>query len=117
MSPITFKKANPQNIIPTTLANDFTVTIKNLYLFTPTSSPIPTTQVMFKEAIKNCFTLSSDSGFTDRKPFESILVSQLDIAECLKVAHQSFARIGVPNETNKVAVFDKNDFRENFVER
>ena len=50
---ITFKTANLQDIILTTMATDINVTINYLYLYVPILIPSTNTQVMFNESIMN----------------------------------------------------------------
>ena len=64
---LTFKTTASQDVIFTTLANDFDVTIISFYLFVPICMPSVKTQYMFNESIKNNFTLLNDSWYTDRK--------------------------------------------------
>ena len=55
---LTFKAADIQDIIYTTLANDITVTNKSFYLFVPILIPSVQTQAMFNESIrKNIYNL------------------------------------------------------------
>ena len=61
---------------------------------------------MFDGSIKNSSNLSFDSWFTDRNSINPSLDFQVDIGsaqivnspKCLLVAHQSLARVGVPNK-------------------
>ena len=50
---LTFKTADLQNIIFTSIANDIDVTINSLYLYVPVILPDSNTQVLFIESIKN----------------------------------------------------------------
>ena len=57
---ISFKTADLQDILYTTIGTDINVTINSLYLFVPTFIPDVETQLMFNDSIKNSFTLSFD---------------------------------------------------------
>ena len=50
---LTFKTANLQDIIHTSLADDINVTINSLYLYLPNLIPSVETQLMFNEATQN----------------------------------------------------------------
>ena len=50
---LTFKTADLQNIIFTSIANDIDVTINSLHLYVPVLIPHSNTQVMFNESIEN----------------------------------------------------------------
>ena len=86
--------------------------------------PNPATQTMFHESIKISFTLTFDSWTTDRRTIITSLDDQLDIAssfdnissEYLFVGHLIEAILGVPNKTNKIAVFYHLVVRRYFVE-
>ena len=75
------------------------------FFYVPIFIPDAQTQVLFNDSIENSFTLSLDSWSTDRKTGSTQLEYQVDIgsaqfinsAEYLTVAHQTEARIGVPN--------------------
>ena len=77
---LTFKTADLENIIFTSIANDIDLTINSLYLYVPILFPDTDTQVMFNESIKNNYTITYDSWYTERKlstngnEFKSILV-------------------------------------------
>ena len=121
---ITLKTNDLQNKIFTTLANVIIVTINSLYLFVPVITPNSETQVMFNESIKNNFTLTFDSCFTERKIVTDGGEYQVNIASShstnspkyLKAAHQTEARIGTANKQNNVAIFDHVDVTKYFAE-
>ena len=50
---ITFKSANLQDIIYTSMADDINVTINSLYLYIPNLIPSVETQLMFNESTQN----------------------------------------------------------------
>ena len=53
---ITFKTADLQDIMYTTLADSINVTVNKLYLYVPMFIPSTETKAMFKESIENKFT-------------------------------------------------------------
>ena len=57
---LTFKKADLQDVIYTSMANDINVTINNLYLFMPNLIPSAETHIMFNEATQNSYKISYD---------------------------------------------------------
>ena len=61
---LTFKTADLQDIIFTTIATDILVTMNSLYLFVPVLIPNTQTQVMFNEAIQCKYTITYDSWYT-----------------------------------------------------
>ena len=121
---ISFKTANLQDILFTTIATDNNVTINSLYLFVPTFIPSPETQLMFNDSIKNSFSLSFDSWTTDRKIVNTGLEYQVDIGSSantnspkyLIVSHQTAVRAGASNKANNISIFDNLDVRKYFVE-
>ena len=82
---ISFKTANLQDILYTTIGPNINVTINSLYLFVPTYIPSPETQLMFNDSIKNSFSLSFDSWTTDRKIVNTGLEYQLDIGSSANI--------------------------------
>ena len=121
---ITLKTNDLQNIIFTTLANDINVTINSLYLFVPILTPNSETQVLFKESIKNNYTLTFDSCYTERKIFTDGGEFQVHIASSqstnspkyLIASHQTEDRLGTANKANNVSTFDHVDVKKYFVE-
>ena len=85
--------------------------------------PNAQTQTMFKELIKNSFTLSFDFWTCDRKTVNTQLEYHVDEGSArninstkyLIVAHQTADRI-VSNITNHIAVFDNLCVRNYFVD-
>ena len=57
---ITFKTANLQDIIYTSMADDISVTINSLYLYIPNLIPSVETQLLFNEATQNNYKISFD---------------------------------------------------------
>ena len=121
---ITFKTADLQDIIFTTIATDIIVTINSLYLFAPVLIPNSETQVMFNESIMNSYTITFDSWYTERKISNDRRELQVDIGSAQHVnspkyqiaAFQTTNRIGVPDKANNIAVFDTNHVTKYFVE-
>ena len=120
---LSFKTADLQDFIYTTLGRDITVAIDKFYLYVSTFIPDPATRRTFNDSIKNSLTLSFHSWFTDRKLIETGLEYQLVIAASqdvkppkkLLAAHQTAARMEVPNKANNIARFDNLDVRKTFV--
>ena len=123
---ITSKTNDLQDIVYTTLpqAKVINVTFDNLHLFLPKIIRNPDTQVMFKESIKNSFTLLFDSWTTGRRVISTGSEYQLDIGSPVKVsspkfliaAHQTAASSGFPYIAINVSVFDHVDVKKYFVE-
>ena len=123
---LTLKTNNLQNIIYTTIAEatPIDVTINNLYLFVPIITPNSETQVLFNESIKNNFSMTFDSWYTERKIVTDGGEFQVDIASSqstnspkyLIAAHQTEVRVGTSNKRNNVSVFDHVDVTKYFVE-
>ena len=64
---LTFKTADLQDIIFTSIGNDINVTINSLYLFVTILFSNTEAQVMSNEFNKNIHTITYDSCFTERK--------------------------------------------------
>ena len=112
---LTFKTADLQKIIFTTIATDINVTISSFYLYVPIFTPIAETQIMFNESIENNFTPSFESWYTYRNFANVGLEFLTDIGSAQNVfapkyliaAHQTANRINAPNKARNIAVFDK----------
>ena len=63
-----------QDIIYTSMADDITVTINNLYLFVPNLIPSVETQLMFNEATQNNYKISFDECYTKRRVIKDMIV-------------------------------------------
>ena len=123
---ITLKTNDLQNIIYTTIADatQINVTINSLYLFVPILTTNSETQVLFNESIKNNYTLTFDSWYTERKIVTDGGEFQVDIASAqnnnspkyLIATHQTEVRIGNANKQNNIAIFDHADVEKYFVE-
>ena len=109
---ITFKTANLQNIIYTTIADgtQLDVTINSLYLFVPFLIPNTETQPMFNESIQNNYRICFDEWYTERR-IVTDQTFQVDIGSAQSVnspkylicAHQTEARSALPNKRNNVS--------------
>ena len=102
---ITFKTANLQDIIYTSMADDINVTINSLYLYIPNLIPSVETQLMFNETTQNIYKVSSDEWYTERRIITDLLV-QHDIGSTQNViqpnymicAHQTNLRTTTPDK-------------------
>ena len=121
---ITMKTNDLQNIIFTTLANGINATTNSLYLFVPILTPNSETQVLFNESIKNNYTLTFDSWYTERKIVTDGGEFQVDIdssqstnsPKYLIATHQTEDRVGNANKANNVSIFNHVDVKKYFVE-
>ena len=120
---LTFEMSDLQYIIFTTIANDINVTINNLYLYVPILILSTTTQVMFNESIKNNYTISFDSWYTERKISNDARQLQVDIGSAQHInspkylisAFQTIART-TPNKASNPTIFDNIHVTKYFVE-
>ena len=122
---ITFKTANLQNIIYTTIAaaTPINITINSLYLFVPFLIPSTETQLMFNESIQNNYRIFFDEWYTERRIITD-QIFQVDIGSAQSVnspkymicAHQTEARSALPNKRNNISIFDNNNVRKYFIE-
>ena len=118
-----FKMNDLQDIIFTTIANDVNVTINSLYLYVPKFIPSTSTQVMFKEAIMNNYSITFDSWYTERKISNDGRELQVDIGSAQQInspkylisAFQSAVRT-TPNKASNPAIFDSNHVTKYFDE-
>ena len=119
-----FQNADLQDIIYTILTNDFTVNIDMSLWYVPLLILDAETQKMFTVSIRKSFTVLFDPYATDTKTIVTQLEYRGDISSAqntkspdyLKVAHQTAARIRVPNKTNIIAIFDNLNVRKYFVD-
>ena len=79
-----FKTNDWHDIIYTSLIDDKSVTINNLYIHVPVLIPSFETQVMFNEATQNNYDISYDEWYTERRVI-SDMITQLDIGSSQKV--------------------------------
>ena len=124
---ITFKTANLQDIIYTTLANDaanqVNVTINSLNLYVPYLIPSTETQLIFNESIQNNYRIFFDEWYTERR-IVGDQTYQVDIGSAQSVnspkylicAHQTAARADPPNKRNNISIFDNLNVRKYFIE-
>ena len=122
---ITFKTANLQDIIYTTIAaaTPINVTINSLYLFVPFLIPSTETQLMFNESIQNNYRIFFDEWYTERR-IVADQIFQVDIGSAQSVnspkymicAHQTEARSALPNKRNNISIFDNINLRKYFIE-
>ena len=104
--------------------NDITESFDNFFLYVSILIPDAETQMMFNDSFKKSFTFSNNSWGTDRKTIDTQLEIQVDIGSAqivnspkyLIVAHQTAARIEVPNKTNSIAIFDNLNVRKYFID-
>ena len=119
---LTFKTADLQNIILTSIANDIDVTINSLFLYVPVLTPDSNTQVMFTEPNKNNSTISYDSWYTERQMSTNGNELQVDIGSAQYVnspkyligGFQTADRIATPNKNKNVAIFDNVNVKKYF---
>ena len=83
---ITFKTANLQNIIYTSIADgtQINVTINSLYLYVPFLIPSTETQLMFNESIQNKYRIFFDEWYTERR-IAGDQIYQVDIGSAQSV--------------------------------
>ena len=122
---ITFKTANLQDIIYTTIAagTQINVTINSLYLYVPFLIPTTETQLMFNESIQNNYRIFFDEWYTERR-IVADQIFQVDIGSAQSVnspkymicAHQTEARSALPNKRNNISIFDNINVRKYFIE-
>ena len=105
------------------MTDDLNVTINNLYLYVPNSTPSVETQVMFNEATQNNYKISYDEWFTERRII-SDTITQLDIGSSQNVqspkyligAHQTKDRLDGVISTKNVSIFDNLNLKKYYVE-
>ena len=122
---ITFKTANLQNIIYTSIAagTQINVTINSLYLYVPFLIPSTETQLMFNESIQNNYRIFFDEWYRERR-IAGDQIYQVDIGSAQSVnspkylicAHQTSIRADTPNKRTNISVFDHLDVRNYFIE-
>ena len=104
---ITFKTANLQDIIYTSMADDINATINKLYLYIPNLIPAVESQLMFNETTQNNYKISFDEWYTERRIITDLLV-QHDIGSAQNAiqpkymicAHQTSLRSTTPDKKN-----------------
>ena len=111
--PPTFKTADLQDKIYTTLDHNFVIKIGEFFFYVFNLIPDAQIQILFNDLFKRSFTLSFDSRSTDRKTVDTQLKYQVDIGSTenvnirkyLIVIHQTVAKVGVANKANNMAGF------------
>ena len=119
----TFKTANLQDIIYSSMADGINMTINSLYLYIPNLILRVETQLMFNEASQNNYKISFDEWYTERR-IKSDLLIQHDIGSAQNViqpkylicAHQTNLRTATSDKKINIAIFDNLDIRKNYVE-
>ena len=120
----TFKTTELQDIVSTTPDDYIKVSFDIFFLNISILFADASTQIMFNDSIKNSFTLSFDSWTSIRKTVDTQLENQVDIGSAqnnhspknLKRAHQTGARIGVPDKAKNIAIYDSLDGRKYHVD-
>ena len=120
---ITFRTADLQDIIYTSIGVNIDVTINSLYLFVPTYTPSTETQLMFNESIQNNYRIFFDDWYTERRVV-SDAITQIDIGSAQQInspkylicAHQTAARLNAPDKGLNISRFDNLNVRKYFVE-
>ena len=113
-----------QGIILTTLAKDFNVTNNSLYPLVPILIANTETQVMFKESVKNKYTITYGSWCTERKITTDGKELQVDIGSAQHInipkyrtaSFQTVDRIGAHNKNNNITFFDNVRVKKKFCE-
>ena len=117
----TFKTANTQDIIFTSIDDNINVTINSLYLYVPFFNPSTETQLMFNESIKKNYRTSYDDWYTERRD----TIYQVDIGSAQSVnspkhlieVHQTAARLNSPSKILNISRFDNLSVKKDFVEK
>ena len=120
---LTFKTANLQDIIYTSMEDEINVTINSLYLYIPNLIPSVETQLMFNEATQNNYKIPFDEWYTERRKLSDLII-QHDIGSAQNViqpkylicAHQTNLRTTTPDKKINIAIFDIMDIRKYYVE-
>ena len=110
---LTFKTKDLENIIFSSMADDITVTINNLYLCVTNLIRNVESQVMFNEATRKNYKISFDEFYTERRVI-SDQITQLGIGTSQEVnspeyligAHQTRARADTANKNINFTMFD-----------
>ena len=121
---LTLKTTDLQNFFLTTIATDTNVTLNSCYLFVPILIPNTETQLMFNENIKNKYTITYDSWYTERKLSSDGNELQVDIGSAQHVnspkyliaSFETANSIAAPIKLEKVAIFDNVIVRRCFCE-
>ena len=121
---ITFKTANLQDIIYTTIADatPINVTINSLYLFVLFLMPTTETQLMFNESTQNNYRILFDEWYTERRILAD-QIFQVDIGSAQSVnsptymicTHQTEARSALPHKRNNISITDNINVGKYFI--
>ena len=120
---LTFKTANLQDIIYTSMEDEINVTINSLYLYIPNLRPSVETQLMFNEATQKNYKISFDEWYTERRIISDLLI-QHDLGSAKNLiqpkylisAHQTNLRTATSDKKINIAIFDNMDIRKFYVE-
>ena len=122
---ITFKTANLQNIIYTSIAagTQINVRINSLYLYVAIIIPSTETQLVYNESIQNIYRIFFDEWYTERRSVTD-QIYQVDIGSAQSInspkyllcAHQTAVRSDTPNKHTNISVFDHLDVKKYFIE-
>ena len=120
---ISFRTADLQDIIFTSIGDNINVTINSLFLFVPTFVLNTETQLMFNESIQTNYRIFFDDWYTERRVVTDT-ITQIDIGGAQQVnspkyliaSHQTAARLNAPIKGINVSRFDNLNVRKHFVE-
>ena len=120
---VTFRTADLQDIIFTSIGDNINVTLHSLYLFVPTLIPNTETQLKFNESLQNNYRIFFDDWFTERRVV-SDTITQIDISSAQQVnspkyliaSQQTAARLNAPDKGLNISRFDNINVRKYFVE-
>ena len=120
---LTFKTNDLQNIIYSSMADDISVTINNLYLYVPNLFPDVETQIMFNEATQKNYKITFDEWYTERRII-SDTITQLNIGTSQHVnspkyligAHQTRIRADTADKNNNSSIFDNLNLQKYYVQ-
>ena len=122
---ITFKTANLQNKIYTSIGEGtpINVTINSLYLNVPIFIPSTETQLIFNESIQNNYRIYFDEWYTERRIvtdqiYQVVIGSAQSVnsPKYLICAHQTADRSDTPNKVTNISIFDNLNVHKYFVE-
>ena len=120
---VTFRTADLQDIIFTSIGDNVNVIINSLYLSVPTLIPNTETQLMFNESIQKNYRIFFEDWYTDRKVVSDTM-TQIDIGSAqlvnspsyLIASHQAAAGLNAPDKNVSLSRFDNLNVRNYFVE-
>ena len=120
---ITFRTADLQDIIFTSIGDNINVAKNSLFLFVPCLTPNLETQLMCNESNQKNYRIFFDDWYTERRVV-SDTITQIDISSAQQVnspkylmaSHQTEASLNAPNTGINVSRFDNLNVRKYFVE-